>query len=179
MKSWVASFLIRLFGGGVFCGLLAFDYGLSFAKPIDRKDLMEEMRLLRPSDLVVLLKEPGFDGESLLGIYAIKADKYDSDLRRFKLWEEKPNDLNIYTESVRCAINDPLRVKRTTSAIYVRRLNPGGEINRTNMEDHLVWWAACVPDVAGINPQKLRNKAISLGFSTEMIESQEILSVSN
>jgi hypothetical protein len=44
-----------------------------------------------------------------------------------------------------------------------------------NREDHLVWWAACVPEVAGTDPATLREKALELGFSTLLSERQEQL----
>ena len=68
-----------------------------------------------------------------------------------------------------------MRVKRTPLAVYVRTLNPGGSITDVNREDHLVWWAACVPEVAGTDPATLRQKALDLGFSTLISEQQEQL----
>ena len=60
-------------------------------------------------------------------------------------------------------------------AVYVRTINPGGPVNDTNREDHLVWWAACMPQLAGTDPATLRDKALSLGYSTLIPERQEQL----
>ena len=46
-------------------------------------------------------------------------------------------------------------------------------ITEFNQEDHLVWWATCVPEVAGTDPATLRQKALDLGFSTLIPEQQE------
>ena len=96
-------------------------------------------------------------------------------MRRYQIWEESPSDLNIYFESVDCSASSPVRVKRTATAVYVRTINPGGPVNDTNREDHLVWWAACVPELAGTDPVTLRDKALSLGYSTLIPERQEQL----
>ncbi len=142
---------------------------------IELKELREQMKLMRPPDLKVLLEKEGLGGNYVLGMYGVEIDQFDSDLRSFKLWRETPADLRIYSETARCSKQEPLRVKRSKSSIYVRRLNPGGEITSMNLEDHLVWWAACVPEIAGTHPSTLRNKAIALGYSTGLVESQEIL----
>jgi hypothetical protein len=68
-----------------------------------------------------------------------------------------------------------MRVTRDKSAIYLQRLNPGGLVTSANRENHLVWWAACEPELAGEDPSELTEKAKSLGFSTLQVESQEIL----
>ena len=149
------------------CGLVA--------EAFDRKEVLEQMRNNRPADLQVLVEEPDAGGTRTIGIYGIKRDSSSTDVRRYSLWEESPSDLNIYFESVSCRVEKPLRVKRTGTAVYVRMLNPGGLINPTNREDHLVWWAACVPDLAGTDPAMLQQKALDLGFSTLIPERQEQL----
>ena len=58
---------------------------------------------------------------------------------------------------------------------YIRKLNPGGPVRATAREDHLVWWAACHPELAGQDPVSLTDKARELGYSTLLIESQEVL----
>ncbi|MFL0744309.1 MAG: hypothetical protein AB8A48_08790 [Prochlorococcus sp.] len=142
---------------------------------IDREEVIEQMKKNRPANLVVLIKRPDVGGDFLLGLYALKKDKSDPDLRRFKLWKEWPYDLNVHTESVRCNPEEPLRVTRDGRAIYVRRLNPGGVVTPVNREDHLVWWAACVPELGGTDPATLKDRALSLGYSTVLVESQEVL----
>jgi hypothetical protein len=144
------------------------------AEPSLREKVLEKMRASRPADLVVLeTRELG--GTSLLGIFAIQMDSADPDLRRYKLWRESPENLIIPTESVSCSRTDPMRVTRDKSAIYLQRLNPGGLVTSANRENHLVWWAACEPELAGEDPSALTEKAKSLGFSTLQVESQEIL----
>ncbi len=158
-------------------GLVAF-----WVKPLDasaRKTAIEKIRNLRPPNLVVLIKksQPHLGGEYLLGMYAFEIDQADQNLRRFKLWQEWPFDLKVHTEFVRCNLESPIRVKRDSVAIYVRRLNPGGVITPFNREDHLVWWAACSPEMAGIDPAELTQKALSLGYSTKLVENQEVLNL--
>ena len=107
--------------------------------------------------------------------YGVKPTPSDPNTRGYSLWEESASDLNVYVESVNCSTEKPLRVKRTPSAVYVRTVNPGGPITDVNREDHLVWWAACVPEVTGTDPATLRQKALDLGFSTLIPEQQEQL----
>ena len=57
----------------------------------------------------------------------------------------------------------------------MRTINPGAVVADRNREDHLVWWGACVPEVAGTDPAPLRQKALDLGFSTLIAERQEQL----
>ena len=142
---------------------------------ISRKEVLEQMKESRPKDLQVLMEEPDAGGPRIIGIYVIKSGGGGGTLRSYSLWEESPSDLNVYVESVDCGVDNPLRVKRTLSAVFVRHLNPGGPILEGNREDHLVWWAACVPEVAGTDPATLREKALELGFSTLLSERQEQL----
>ena len=143
------------------------------AEPSLREKVLEKMRASRPADLVVL-ETRDLGGTSLLGIFAIQMDPADPDLRRYKLWRESPENLIIPTESVSCSRTDTMRVTRDKSAIYLQRLNPGGLVTSANRENHLVWWAACEPELAGEDPSALKEKAKSLGFSTLQVESQEI-----
>ena len=145
------------------------------AEAISRQEVLEQMKKSRPKDLQVLMEEPDAGGPRMIGIYAIKPGGADGTLRSYSLWEESPSDLNVYVESVNCGVNNPLRVKRTLSAVFVRHLNPGGPILEGNREDHLVWWAACPPELAGQDPVSLTDKARELGDSTLLIESQEVL----
>lgn len=145
------------------------------AAAIDRQEVLEQMKNSRPADLTVLIETPDAGGLRTIGIYAIKPSAADPKVRQYKIWEELPNDLNIYFESVNCSVTAPLRVKRTSTAVYVRNLNPGGPVSDTNREDHLVWWAACVPEVAGTEPASLRQKALDLGYSTLIPERQQQL----
>ena len=144
------------------------------AEGLDREQLLEQMKASRPIDLVVIDQREGANGYTL-GIFAIKGDAADPEMRRFKLWWEYSDNLVIPTESVNCGREEPLRVTRGTGAIFVRKLNPGGPMRATTREDHLVWWAACHPDLAGQEPAGLMQKARELGYSTQLIESQEVL----
>ncbi len=146
----------------------------AFAGAANREELLEQMKAMRPVDLVVLEQDEGAE-EYTLGIFAVSADPLDPQIRRFKLWQEYADNLVIPTESVNCSREQPLRVTRDTGAIYVRKLNPGGARLASTREDHLVWWAACHPDSAGQDPAGLSVKARELGYSTELIESQEVL----
>ena len=110
------------------------------AVPVDRESLLEQMKAMRPVDLVVLDQRDGADAYTL-GIFAINSDPADPELRRFKLWQ----------------------------------LNPGGPLRLSTREDHLVWWAACHPTLAGKEPESLGEQARELGYSTQLIESQEVL----
>jgi len=152
--------------------------GLIWAQPVsgfDREQVLEQMRKSRPADLRVLIERSAPVGTLSIGIYRVKSIPSNPDTRSYSLWEESASDLNVYVESVSCSTVKPLRVKRTPSAVYVRTINPGGPITDVNREDHLVWWAACVPEVAGTDPATLRQKALDLGFSTLIPEQQEQL----
>ena len=144
------------------------------AEGLSRDEILEQMRSMRPPDLVVLDRRD-VGGEYTLGIFAVKRDPANPDLRKFKLWQEYPDNLVIPSESVDCSAEEPVRVTRDQDAIYIRRLNPGGPVRATAREDHLVWWAACHPDLAGQDPRALTDKAKELGYSTLLIESQEVL----
>ena len=144
------------------------------AEGVDREALLEQMKAMRPVDLVVLDQRDGAQ-QYTLGIFAIIGDPADPELRRFKLWQETADNLVIPSESVNCSREEPLRMTRDTGSIYIRRLNPGGAMNGSTREDHLVWWAACHPDVAGQDPAGLGETARALGYSTQLIESEEVL----
>ena len=150
--------------------------GLIWAQPVsgfDREQVLEQMRQSRPADLKVLIERPAPVGTMSIGIYGVTPAPSDPDTRSYQLWEESASDLNVYVESVNCSTAKPVRVKRMPLAVYVRTLNPGGPITDVNREDHLVWWAACVPEVAGTDPATLRQKALDLGYSTLIPEQQE------
>ena len=142
---------------------------------INAETLFKQIEQAHPNNLKVLLRKPKFKGEYLLGIYGIEKDAFDEEVRRFKLWHQNASTIKIAIETVRCSPEEPLRVKRDKTNIYLRRINPGGIITSANREDHLVWWAACFPELTGKNPSELKEKAKSMGFSTFLAESQEIL----
>lgn len=148
--------------------------GVVHAVPVDRESLLEQMKAMRPVDLVVLDQRDGADAYTL-GIFAINRDPADPELRRFKLWKEYADDLVVPSESVSCSREEPLRMTRDNDAIYIRKLNPGGPLRLSTREDHLVWWAACHPTLAGKEPETLGEQARELGYSTQLIESEEVL----
>ena len=145
------------------------------AAAFDREELLEQMKRMRPAGIKVLETRPVAGGTYTLGIYAIAKDPADPELRRYKLWREYPDNLVVPTESVHCSKDAPTRVTRDKEAIYVWRLNPGGVITDANRENHLVWWAACVPAQAGIDPATLKTQARKLGYSNVLIEAMEVL----
>ena len=126
--------------------------GMPSASGFDRQQVLEQMRETRPADLKVLIERPAPVGILSIGIYAVKPTPSDPHTRSYRLWEESASDLNVYFESINCSTTKPVRAKRTPLVVYVRTLNPGGPITDVNREDHLVWWAACVPEVAGTDP---------------------------
>ena len=144
------------------------------AVPVDRESLLEQMKAMRPVDLVVLDQRDGAHAYTL-GIFAISKDPTDPELRRFKLGQEYAEDLVVPSESVSCSREEPLRMTRDNDAIYIRKLNPGGPLRLSTREDHLVWWAACHPTLAGKEPETLGEQARELGYSTQLIESEEVL----
>jgi hypothetical protein len=145
------------------------------AAAMDRTELLNQMKRMRPQSMAILETRQVDGGTYTLGLFALSGDQADPDLRRYKLWKEYPADLVVPTESVNCSTEGPLRATRDDRAIYVRRLNPGGTVTAANREDHLVWWAACAPDQAGVDPATLKAKALELGYSTLLTESTEIL----
>ena len=99
------------------------------AEGISRDEILEQMKSMRPLDLVVLGTRDVGD-EYTLGIFAIKSDSANPALRKFKLWQEYPDNLVIPSESVDCSAEEPVRVTRDQDAIYIRKLNPGGPVAR-------------------------------------------------
>ena len=109
---------------------------LVFAQPVsgfDREQVLEQMRQSRPADLKVLIERPAPVGTLSIGIYGVTPAPSDPDTRSYSLWEESASDLNVYVESVNCSTTKPVRVKRTSMAVYVRTLNPGGPITDVNL----------------------------------------------
>lgn len=121
----------------------------------------------RPADLVLLEESQRFDGRYVFGILAASPEQ---GLWRVKVWEEVPGVTKIRNETVRCQVDNPMRVTNDGSRQLVRFLNPGGAITPANRRDHLVWWAVCFPDQAGRDPAQLGPKARSLGFRGLVVE---------
>ena len=150
---------------------------ISNTKAAANEHMNINIKNIRPANLYILINQRKVSGNYLLGIYAVEKDPIQPTIRRFKLWQEWNNDLKVYTESVNCSPSAPLRIHHRSKCIYLNRLNPGGRINNANKENHLVWWAACFPELAGEEPSDLVKTAKSMGFSSNLLESQEILVV--
>ena len=55
------------------------------AEGFSREQILEQMKSMRPPDLVIL-ETRDVGGEYTLGIFAIKSDSANPALRKFKLW---------------------------------------------------------------------------------------------
>jgi hypothetical protein len=130
---------------------------------------------VRPKGLVLLRQRQVAGGTQALGIYDIQADPQQPDLWRVKVWDELPNNLVVRGESIRCSPAEPMRVTSDGSRLFLRALNPGGQINPSNRLDHLVWWATCFPEQAGKDPASLGPLARRLGYSGNLQESEQVL----
>ncbi|MFZ9270817.1 MAG: hypothetical protein ACO23C_06165 [Prochlorococcaceae cyanobacterium] len=135
--------------------------------------LMQAPELSRPKTLVLLSERIVPGGKQATGVYAIETDPAFPDVKRVKVWLELPNDLQVRNETIRCSAKAPMRVTSDGRDLIVRQLNPGGAITPANRIDHLIWWAVCFPDLAQQDPAGLRNKALELGFSTHLQESEQ------
>ena len=129
----------------------------------------------RPSGLILLEERPGLGGKQAFGVYGAVADRDTPGLWRIKFWDEQPNDVKVRSETIRCTPAAPMRVTSDGANLYVRELNPGGEITPANRIDHLVWWATCFPEQAGRDPAGLAGLARQLGYSGTLRESEQIV----
>ena len=129
----------------------------------------------RPPGLLLLQERPGLGGKQAIGIYGAVADAKTPGLWRIKLWDEQPNDVKVRSETIRCTPSAPMRVTSDGPNLYIRELNPGGEITPANHIDHLVWWATCFPEQAGKDPAGLGPLARQLGYSGSLRESEQIV----
>jgi len=129
----------------------------------------------RPKGLVVLEERPTMGGPELIGVFSVSLDPSDPVVRQIKVWLEKPNDLRVRTETLRCSPAAPMRISSNGRQFILRELNPGGIITPANRLDHQIWWAACFPEHAGKDPAGLGTVARQLGFSGQRQERQEVL----
>jgi hypothetical protein len=148
---------------------------LAVAPPavLAQSGLMESPELSRPPTLVLLSERIVPGGKQATGVYAIEADPAFPEVRRVKVWLELPNDVQVRNETIRCSSAAPMRVTTDGRELIVRQLNPGGVITPSNRLDHLIWWATCHPDLARQDPAGLRQKALELGYSTHLQESEQ------
>ncbi len=124
----------------------------------------------RPPGLKILSQRAVPYGEEVLGVYAIRDAEDIEGGKRVKVWHEKGADLKVRNETIRCDTTNPMRITSTGSQMLMLELNPGGAVAPHNLESHLIWWAACVPDLAGKDPNSLQAEALKLGYSGMKIE---------
>ncbi|MCP9816486.1 hypothetical protein KBY76_07350 [Synechococcus sp. GreenBA-s] len=129
----------------------------------------------RPEGLVVLEERATMAGQEVTGVFSVSRDPADPAVRQIKVWLEKPNDLRVRTETLRCSPAAPMRITSNGRQFILRELNPGGIITPANRLDHQIWWAACFPEHAGKDPAGLQVVARQLGFSGQRQERQEVL----
>ncbi|QEY32853.1 hypothetical protein EVJ50_12020 [Synechococcus sp. RSCCF101] len=129
----------------------------------------------RPAELVLLWERPYWGGVQALGVFDVAPVSSDPTLRRLKVWDEKPEQLLVRNESVRCDPEQPLRVTSDGQDLIVRQLNPGGRIIPSNRDDHLIWWAGCHPEHAGEDPAGLAETARQLGYTGLVVETLQRL----
>jgi len=129
----------------------------------------------RPPGLKVLSQRAVPYGEEVVGIYAIRDAEDIPGGKRIKIWRERANDVKVANETIRCDTTAPMRITGRGSQMVMLELNPGGAVGAHNEESHLIWWAACVPEQAGKDPNSLQAIAQDLGFSGLLIERQHVL----
>jgi hypothetical protein len=129
----------------------------------------------RPPGLVVLEERPSTEGLRVLGVYEVRPDPADADVRRVQLWQQQGHELRLSTDTLNCSATAPLRMTREGNRWIVRQLNPGGVVTPANRIDHLVWWAVCHPEQAGRDPAELGDRARQLGYSGGLRESEQVL----
>lgn len=129
----------------------------------------------RPADLLILQERLSHEGMTLVGLYGVEVDATSPGLRRVKIWEERPNNVVVRVDTIRCSPDAPMRVTSDGSRFFMRELNPGGVVSAGNRLDHQIWWATCFPELAGQDPAGLAAKARQLGYSGTLRESVQIL----
>jgi len=170
------STLLRCLVGSTAASLILLALATSLLPPVARAQVLRrDPSRARPPRLVLLWERPYPGGVQALGVFDVKPVDGDPALRRVKVWDEKPEQLLVRNESVRCDPQEPLRVTSDGRDLIVRQLNPGGRIIPSNRDDHLVWWAGCHPQHAGEDPATLEDKAQSLGYSGLVVETLQRL----
>ncbi len=129
----------------------------------------------RPPGLVLLDQRQGREGPEALGVYAASPDRLQPNLWTVKVWLERPNNLLVVSDAIRCSTTSPMRITTDGRLTFVRELNPGGPITPANRVDHLIWWAVCHPDQAGRDPAELGAVARQLGYSGVLPEREQVL----
>lgn len=134
-------------------------------------------RAPQPADLRILMRRDSVNGQERIGVYGAKADPKVANLWSVQVWVETRDRVTIATDRIRCDPAAPLRITGSGGRVLVRQLNPGGAIHLSNRLDHLIWWAVCHPSQAGRDPAELTGEARRLGYSGQLPESQEVLSM--
>jgi hypothetical protein len=129
----------------------------------------------RPPGLVLLDQRNGREGPEALGVYDPRPDRLQPGLWTVKVWLERPNNVQVRSDSLRCNLSSPMRITTDGRFIFVRALNPGGTISPANRADHLIWWAVCHPAQAGRDPAALGPLARQLGYSGTLPEREEVV----
>ncbi|MFM9109255.1 MAG: hypothetical protein ACKOPN_01400, partial [Prochlorococcaceae cyanobacterium] len=114
-------------------------------------------------------------GLEALGVYGASPDRLQSDLWSVKVWLERPNNVQVRSDAIRCGSTAPMRITTDGRQTYLRALNPGGAITPSNRVDHLIWWAVCHPAQAGRDPAGLGGVARQLGYSGQLVEREEVV----
>ena len=88
------------------------------------------MKKSRPTDLQVHLIEKqvfsNWSSDHLMNKEIARRWKHRfATLRQYKVWEEFIKTGTSTSRLVDCSLSNPLRIKRTATAVYVRNLNPG------------------------------------------------------
>jgi hypothetical protein len=129
----------------------------------------------RPPGMLILQERTIPYGKEVIGIYAIRPASDIPGGKRLKVWQELVNDVKVRNETLRCDTTAPARVTSNGSQLMMLELNPGGFVGSHNRLSHLIWWAACVPEQAGKDPNSLQAVARKLGFSGNLIEREHLL----
>lgn len=161
---------LRVVGSAALVSAALFSAGIGPAiRPLQAAEALPAEQE-RPAGLVLLEVKQRLDGQSVFGIVAASADAAEAGLWRVKVWDEVPGLARIRNETVRCQVDNPMRITNDGNRQLVRFLNPGGAVTPANRRDHLVWWAVCFPEQAGRDPAQLGPTARSLGFRGLVVE---------
>ena len=129
----------------------------------------------RPADLVVLREWGTIEGVHLIGVHGVKPDPNDPTARTIVVWVESPTGVELAVDNLRCSASAPMRLTKRRNELFIKELNPGGQVTEANRLDHKIWWAACFPEQAGKDPATLAALAKQLGYSGQLIEQQQVL----
>jgi hypothetical protein len=128
----------------------------------------------RPPGFLLLEERQSIEGLRVVGVYGAVAESTPG-LWRVQLWEQRRERVTISTDKVNCSLTSPLRIPGRGRRPVVRELNPGGAITPANRMDHLIWWAVCHPEQAGLDPATLTPVARRLGFDGQRPERVQML----